>query len=980
MKTINLFALCLAVIFLFACSDDKTKYKKVVLKDANGYEYETVEGDMMKVRIYTLANGLKVYLTDNDMEPRIQTIIAVKAGSSYDPKETTGLAHYLEHLMFKGTDEIGTLNWAEEEKMLQQISDLFEKHKATTDSIEKKHIYKSIDSLSTLASKLAIPSEYDKMMSMLGARGTNAYTSDEETVYINDIPSNELDRWLQIESERFSKLVLRLFHTELETVYEEFNMYQDDDDGRSWEALNAALFPGHPYGEQTTIGKAEHLKNPSMVNIHNYFNQYYVPNNMAICLSGDIDMEETIKMIDKYWGGMKPGNDLKHPEYPKIPALTQVTEKTVTGPSSESVKIAFRLNGMKSDETKYAKLIGRLLYNGQAGLIDLELVQKQKVLSAWAYTSFNNDLGSMILAGDPRENQSLEEVRDLMLAQLEKIKKGDFDEWMLKSIVSEYKKYELRNLEHNYRAFRMANAFLRDMEWINVISEPDELDKITKEELVKFANEKFKDNYVCVYKKTGKSENIVKVNKPEITPIEINRTEESAYMKKIKDIKPADIQPVFVDYDKMLTQEMLHGKVPLRYIKNETNELFSLNYIVDMGSYHDKKLALAVQYLPYIGTDKYSPEELRKELYKCGLSIDVYTGDRRSYVFVDGLDQYFARGVELLEEILSHPKGDTATYNDFVDGIMKQRKDDKINKYTMFWDGLYNYGKYEGKNPFNDIYSEQELRSFKPEELIAILMDFLQYKHHIFYYGSLGMPEVKEKIEKMHVVPETLKDYPQPVTYTERNYDKPKVYFTHYDQVQTNVYLVSRDVPYNKDLYPMQNLFNQYYGSGLSSIVFQEIREAKGFAYTSYASFTTPAWPFENHFVTAYVATQPDKLKDAVDALLTLMNQMARSEQMFNASKDGIMKQIQSGRIIRASIFWNWLNMQDKGITYDLRKDAWEQTPGITQDMLEEFFNAHIKGKNYIIMVQGDKAKVDFNVLKKYGEVEVVSPEVMYGY
>lgn len=980
MKTHSFIAALLCIVFLFSCSESETKYKKVVLKDANGYEYETVEGDLMKVRIYTLANGLKVYLTDNKNEPRIQTLIAVRAGSSYDPKETTGLAHYLEHLMFKGTDEIGTMNWPEEEKMLQQISDLFEKHKATDDSLEKKRIYKSIDSLSTLASKLAIPSEYDKMMSMIGAKGTNAFTSNEQTVYMNDIPSNEMERWLQIESERFSKLVLRLFHTELETVYEEFNMYQDDDDGRSWEVMNAALFAGHPYGDQTTIGKAEHLKNPSMVNIHNYFNKYYVPNNMAIILSGDINMEETIKMVDKYWGGFKANPSLKHPVYPKINPLAQPVEKVVLGPSAESVKIAFRIDCDTSENAKLAKILGRLLYNGQAGLIDLDLNQKQKVLDAWSYVDFMNDYGTMVLSGTPRENQTLEEVKSLLLAEIEKIKKGEFDEWMLKSIVSEYKVSELQMLDHNYRVFSILNTFVSGKDWYKAVTELDEMDKITKEQIVNYANEKFGNNYACVFKKIGKDENIVKVNKPQITPIEINRTDESTFVQKIKNTTPPEIQPVFVDYDKQIVQDEIGGKVPFRYIKNESNELFSLNYIVDMGKFHDKKLALAVEYLPYLGTEKRSAEELRKELYRYGLSVNVYTGQKRSYVFIDGLDENLSKGIELLEEILSSPKADTASYNDFVEGILKQRKDDKMDKYTMFWGGMMNFGKYEGKNPFNDILTEEELRAIKPEELVSLLKEILKYKHHIFYYGSLVKDKVKEEITRLHVLPAELKDYPQPVKYAERNYDKPRIYFSQYDQVQTNIYMMSKDVAYNKDLYPMQNLFNQYYGSGLSSIVFQEIREAKGFAYTSYASYSTPAYRDEYHYVNAYVATQPDKMNDAMTALLQMMNQMVRSDKMFEDSKKGIMKQIQSSRITRSSIFWNYLNAQDMGYNYDLRKDAWEKTPGITQDMLETFFNEHVKGKNYIILVQGDKKLVDFNVLKAFGDVEEVSPELLYGY
>ncbi|MDZ7742544.1 MAG: insulinase family protein [Bacteroidota bacterium] len=312
MRLIKLFAGLVLVSLIAACTQSGSKTQTHT--DPNGYQYTTVQDDPFKVRIYELDNGLKVYLTKNQDEPRIQTLIAVRAGSTYDPPETTGLAHYFEHMMFKGTDEFGTMNWEAENVYIEKISDLFEEHKKADDPEKKARIYHQIDSLSGIAAQFAVANEYDKMVGAMGAKGTNAGTSSEFTVYMNNIPANQLEKWLNLEKERFSDPVLRIFHTELETVYEEFNMSQDNDGRKLNMALMQGLFKKHPYGTQTTIGEPEHLKNPSMVNIMNYFDTYYVPNNMAIVLSGDIDFDETIKLIDEYWGyGTQPGSSGKGP-------------------------------------------------------------------------------------------------------------------------------------------------------------------------------------------------------------------------------------------------------------------------------------------------------------------------------------------------------------------------------------------------------------------------------------------------------------------------------------------------------------------------------------------------------------------------------------------------------------------------------------------------------------------------------------------
>src|SRR5690606_8175564 len=372
-------------------------FETIKLTDPQGYTYETVLNDKNAVRIYTLKNGLKVYLAQNFDAPKIQTYIPVRTGSNNDPSDNTGLAHYLEHMMFKGTSKLGSADWQKEKLLLDEISELYEQHKAESDPQKKNEIYRKIDEVSQEASKYAIANEYDKAISSLGATGTNAHTWLDETVYKNNIPSNELEKWLKVEKERFSELVLRLFHTELEAVYEEYNRAQDNDGRLVNYALMEALFPKHPNGQQTTIGTSEHLKNPSMVAIHKYFDTYYVPNNMAVVLVGDLDYDKTIKLVDQYFGSFK---------YKELPMRKKVTEepmtsivtRTVKSPSTPRMTIAWRTDSYGTQQARLADMVSEILSNrGDAGLIDLNINQKQKTLGAGAYGSPFKMYGSFAL-------------------------------------------------------------------------------------------------------------------------------------------------------------------------------------------------------------------------------------------------------------------------------------------------------------------------------------------------------------------------------------------------------------------------------------------------------------------------------------------------------------------------------------------------------------------------------------------------------
>ena len=973
----------LGSVALISCGDDKEEKGKDAEDqyhhtDEAGFSYETFKNDPTGLRLYTLDNGLKVYLGKNEEEPKIQTLIAVRAGSTYDPADNTGLAHYLEHMVFKGTDKIGTQDWETEKVLLDSISDLYEKHKAEQDPEKKKAIYTQIDSVSQKASEYSIANEYDKMVASLGAEGTNAFTSNEQTVYVNKIPSNELDKWLNVESERFSNLVLRLFHTELEAVYEEFNRGQDSDGRKQYQATLEGLFPTHPYGTQSTIGKSEHLKNPSMEAIHAYFDKYYVPNNMAVVLVGDIDYDATIKKVNDAFGDYEK-KEVSHPSFPDEQPITAPVEKEVFGPTSESVYVAFRTDGVGSKDQKIVTLIDYILANSQAGLIDLDLNQQQKVQRASSFTNFNNDYGFHLLYGMPKANQSLDEVKELLLAEIEKIKKGEFEDWLVEAVINDLKLSEIRQYEDaSSTAYAYMDAFIHFEDWQDQVDFIEDLKSVTKEDLVNYANKHYKDNYVAVYKRKGEDSNIAKVENPGITPVKLNRDKQSEFIKEFNKTESPALEPQYVDYDQAIQNSETESGLPVAYIENENNDLFNLYIIFDMGQDNDKELSLAAGYLDYLGTEKYSPEEIKQEFYKLGINYFVSSGNDKTYVGLSGLKENLPEGLALLEDLWSNAKADQETYDKYVEQILKGREDNKTQKGNILFNGLMNYGRYGENSRLRDIYSSEELKNKNPEELVQKVKDMRNYKQRIFYYGK-DLDKAIAAIDENHKLPAELKEYPEAKEYKEVDTGK-KVYFVDYDMVQAEMVFLSKGEDFSPEKMAATELFNTYFGSGLSSIVFQEIRESQSLAYSAYSAYQTASEKDKPNYVMAYIGTQANKMPQAVDAMMELMTNMPEAEEQFQSAKEATLKQIAADRITKTSIFWNYESLKKRGMDHDYREEMYNAIKDMTMEDLKEFFNNNIKGQDYNVMVIGNKEDVDMQSLSKLGEVEELDIDYLFNY
>ena len=949
--------------------------------NAKDYKYQTVAGDAMQTRIYTLDNGLKVYLSVNKEKPRIQTYIGVRTGSKNDPAETTGLAHYLEHLMFKGTKQFGTNNSEAEKVLLDDITNRYEEYRQIKDADLRKQKYHEIDSVSQVAAQYFIPNEYDKLMATIGAEGTNAFTSYDVTCYTEDIPSNEIENWAKIQSDRFQNMVIRGFHTELEAVYEEYNIGLSNDMNKCLEALMAKAFPNHPYGTQTVIGTQDHLKNPSIVNIQNYFKKWYVPNNVAICMAGDFDPDKTIALIDQYFGQWKPGDDVRQPVFSKFQPLTAPVDTTVIGQQAETVWMAWVAKKGASLQCDTLDIIGDILSNGKAGLFDLNLNQSMKVQSANAGLETLQDYSGFFLMGTPKQGQDLKEVRQLMLGEIDRLKRGDFSDDLLPSVVNNKKLNYFRSLDNNRsRVSHFLDAFINGVEWEQEVKKLDRMSGITKEQVVAFANRFFTDGYVTVFKLQGVDSLQKKIDKPAITAIPTNRDQVSQFVKDIQDTKVDPIQPVFLDFKKDLSISKTKRGLPLLYKKNTTDGLFNLAFRYDFGHEDDNRYDVASGYLNYLGTDKLTAAEVKQQFYKLACNMNVGVGGDAINISLSGLSENMPEALALLEDVLANARVDQNAYDQYVDLILKDREDAKKDQRTCF-DYLYYYAVYGPHNMRRDDMTAEQLRQTNPQVFTDLLKNISRYEHTVLYYGPLSEKELSDVIGKYHKTEKKLAATPQGQPFAMQLTPSNEIWIAPYEA--KNIYMRmfhNEGRAWNPEKQGITTLFNEYYGGGMNGIVFQELREARGLAYNAYAIYSRPGRTGETESFFTHIITQNDKMMDCVRQFHEILNNMPQSEAAFQIAKDAAIKQIASQRTTKFSILNAYINAQRLGLDYDIYKKIYDLLPSLRLQDIVDFEQQNMGHKPYRYIILGDEKELDMDAIGKIAPVKRLTLEEIFGY
>ena len=926
--------------------------------------------EAMQVFIYRLDNGLEVHITENREAPRFYAELAVRAGSKNDPPETTGLAHYFEHLMFKGSERLGTLGYEKEKPLLDRIEELYEIHFRESDPEKRREIYAEIDRLAQEAAQYVVPNELDRLYSAMGGVGLNAHTWLEETVYKVDLPANRLRQWALIEADRFAAPVFRLFPTELETVYEEKNRSMDNKDRIMYEAVNQLLFKKHPYGQQTVLGDPEHLKSPSIRNITRFFEQWYVPENMAIFISGDIRPDEAIAVIAEHFNALPRRSPPKQKKWndPK-PKGREFVE--VSFEAEEFVLLAFRTVKRSHKDAEALQMLDMILDNATAGLINLNLNQRQRVRHAGATQMQLNDDGVQYLYGIPKDGQTLEEVEQLLLEQLEIIKRGEIEDWLIPAIINDFKKNEKAALESNVsRVSMMCRAWLGYQRWDDALGYIARMERITKKDVVRVARKYFQGDYVAGFRRDAPHSPMV-VEKPPITPVEIDPTRQSAFAAEVlaKPVEP--IEPVFVDPEKDFQMVEDENGVTVYHAPNPINDIFTFSITVEFGSHQDSMIAPAVQLLEKSGTERFSAEDLKREWYKLGTDFGIRAGNNQTTITLSGLDENFEASLALLMEVLRTPAAPPETLEELKRIILVQRADAKKQAESIS-SALIQFNRYGEDSYFLRMLPDAAILELTVDQLHGLTRRLLDYKHTVSYTGSLPMDRVLALLREYDPVEAPLADPPSYRYLKARRPEQTEVYLFDKEMAQSHIRIEFGGVEYDEALVPAIELFNDYFGVGMAAVVFQELREARGLAYVAGARYLTGYRAGDENLMIGVIQTQTDKTLEAANAFIALLDRMPVSPERFAAAREAIINQYRTGKIGFRDILDAVQAWKRLGIPIDPRARRYAAVTNSDLATLVGFFEEHIAGRPKLISLVGEKARIDLDALAQIGPVREV--------
>lgn len=927
--------------------------------------------DPLAVTIHRLSNGLTVYISPNKQTPRVSAWIAVRAGSRNDPAASTGLAHYLEHMMFKGSDEFGTINYEAEKPHIDRIAKLYDELRAVGDNDAKRgEILKSIDAETQKAAAYAVPNELDQLYSAMGITGVNAFTSNHMTVYISDVPKNRLDTWAELEAERFADPVFRLFYPELEAVYEEKNRSMDNPEWRAYEAMSAALYPKHPYGTQPTIGVIDHLKNPAYADMVAFYDRWYVANNMAIVLAGDVDAETVLPMLERRFSRLRSA-PLTPAEPAELPALEKPVDIEIVAPGANEVSLTWGTVDVHHEDVAALKVMDALMSNPAAGLLMADVALTQKLPEAGSELETMLEAGHYSVSGTARDGQSHEDVQQLLLSHVQKLKAGEFTQDAIDAVVLEQEMQQMRAAEENRgRMFQIAGAFLDFREWEDVTKDTERLRKVTREDVMRVANTYLGENFVRVRRVKGDFQP-PKMAKPEITPIPIDPTKSSAMAARIRNEEAEPLQPEFLAKGAQY-EELALPAGPLFTSHNDTNELFAVEYAFDFGYSAQPLLCMALELVERSGAEDKSAEALQQALWRMGTSVSFRCDADRTEISVSGIERHMDESMALVHTWLTKPNVADDTLAKLVQNTLSQRANRNTQPRTIAR-ALASYATHGKSSDYLQEPATKAVSSAKRAQLTGLVRRLVNTRHNTTYFG----PRTGETMTEVVALGARHRRAPTREAKKYRKQDGVQIFFTHQPTAQAMINIAIPNPPLDSKERPLSELFGAYVGGGMGGLVFQEIREARGLAYSAYATHAANTRPQDDSAVVGFVGTQADKTIDALTTMLGLIRELDVKDQRFAQAKNSVIEEYRTGRIEPRRIPSQLSEWQFEGEESDPRAKRWPAVQATAKGDLSTFAKRFGQA-NVIISIMGNKDRISLDKLRELGTVTLIEADALF--
>lgn len=935
----------------------------------------------LNIKTYKLDNGLTVILNEDNSQPKVFGTVVCRAGGKNDPVDGTGMAHYQEHMLFKGTQEIGTTNWEKEKVHIDKIFELYDKLAQTTDPTERENIQQLINNESLEANKYAIQNEFSNLLKVIGGTDLNAGTGWDITVYYNAFPPNQMEAWLELYSHRFENPVFRGFQQELEVVYEEKNLYSDIFIFPILEQFNKQFFKKHPYGQQTLIGTTENLKNPSLSKMYKFFKTFYVPNNMALIISGDFNAEEIMPMIQEKFGKW---------EYKELPKPITYEEEPFKGREFIEANlspiplgfIGFRTPPAGHEDEYALEIFYSLLSNSNGtGLFD-KLTIDNKILAAQVMPMPNYDYGATIFLIIPKiMTQKLEEAEALILGEIEKIKKGEItDEQIdaIKNVLYLKKQLEFENLEN--RTYLFADAFGLNKDINEYIYGFKKIKDITKDDIVKVANKYFGENFIAFYSKIGTAPKD-KIEKPNYTPIISNTEEKSAYAKKIESLTTKEFEFDFIDFNNDVKVTEIKPNCNLYYVQNKMNDIFSATIKIGVGTHKIPMLKYAVQLLNVAGTEKYNVNEFKFEISKLGATYYFYCDDDYTYLEVQGIEKNAKQIFSLLNTLYKNPVIEQEKVNILLEGEKTARQMEKSEPDNVA-DALLDYVLYETESDYIDRLTLKEIKKLDVNNLKNEYLKAINYQTEIHYVGNIEIMSDKDVVNMFKTeftTPDNLTKTSSPEYKEFKKSSENTIYFVNKKKAsQSKIFILINGEPFDISQQPVIEAFNLYFGGDFSGLVLQEIREYRSLAYSAGAWYQTAKLKGKNSLFIGYVGTQTDKSLEALEVFKNLITNMPEKIERMEMIRSYLTLSAITEKPNFRNLSQYVSRMKNKGFTSDPREQNVKQLKKMEFATIVDFYTKSIKNKPITYAIVGDKSKINMKELEKYGKIIYVKEKDLF--
>jgi predicted Zn-dependent peptidase len=925
--------------------------------------------DLLKVSSFKLANGLTVFLNEDTTASKIFGAVIVNAGAKNESPDATGMAHYLEHLLFKGTNQMGTSDYSKEKPYLDSINTLYDQLAETSDTDTQSRIQSLINEQALKASAFGLPNEFDKLLRSIGSTGINAFTNYEMTFYHNSFPSHEIEKWLDIYATRFQQPVFRSFQSELEVVYEEKNRALDDMERRVYEKTEKLVLPNLPYGQWSVLGEIEHLKKPSLSKMYDFYDKNYVAGNMALILTGNFSSAEIKPLIEEKFGQLRSGKTAKV----KLPAPTPLTDSKVEKVRITPVKAGFlgwqtmaqtHPDRMAMDVCEYL-----LFNNSETGFIN-QIQLNNEMIYAGAFSNVYNEAGDFVIFFVPKVIiQSMGSAEKIIEDAVQKVKNGDFPDDMLVAAKYEINNSFQRRLENlRSRGAMIGTAFNLGVSWEEYMQYPQRVKSVSKEEVMRVANRYLGSNRVKMISRTGfpKKE---KLEKPPFKAVTTDQKGTSTYAEKFTSIPSGTFEPKYLDFDADVKKAMLKGGHEILVSKNPVNDLFKLEIRFKTGSLRNPSLPDVAALMNYVGAGSYQLADLKQAFAGLGCSYYVSSSNNFLTVAINGNEASLTKAIDLTNILLTAPKANDKSIKLLYNERKTGRKVDKSNRYLM-GRSLLTYAVYGDESSLLLRNSATEVKQMTAADLVGAFKEIVgNYQSEIVFVGNTAIDELKELLgQRLSLAEDTKAD--KYAVRKKQGVAQNKILFVHEkNAVQSQVYFYVPGELMAENQFADVTAFNDYFGGGFSGLVMQEIREYRSLAYATGANYSLPELAKEKASFLTYIGCQGDKTNEAIGVMVDLIKNMPEKPDRISSLRSSLQLKVVTNYPNFRNIPNRIIDYRRQGFTEDPNISAYSKYHDIEMTDIVDFYQKNIKGKPYVITIYGDKRKINMESLKQYGEI-----------